>query len=202
MNYFVGSTQGEGFPLPCFFTSFNLYGIINRNYQDVVCVPADLKSGHKKSCGCIAKFIKENLIGQKFDYLEVLDMIKEFRPNIGKNGKFVYFAICKCHLCGNENFKVITGSLKAGRTTSCGCRRDQYKSGEEHGQFTGYKEISGKKWTDYQKKAQSRNFVFELKIEDAWEIYEKQKRKCALSDIPIVFGNWKKLEKRNYCIVG
>lgn len=131
---------------------------------------------------------EENLIGEKFGYLEVTGMVKEFRSNIGKRGKFGYFAICNCLNCGKEGYKTLKSSLKRGSTKSCGCRRDFYKSGENHPQFTGYKEISGKKWSDYQKKAEHRKFAFELDIGQAWSLYESQSGKCALSGLPIAFG--------------
>lgn len=154
--------------------------------KDVIAIPNHIKSGHKKSCGCKAKFVNEDIVGEKFGMLSVIELEKKFHPtyNNGK-GKFKYYALCKCD-CGNEH-RVLKASLKRGSTTSCGCRRDQYDlmRGENHSQYTGYKEIRGKKWSDYQNKAKKRNLDFDITIEEAWGLYEEQNRKCALTKLPI-----------------
>lgn len=60
---------------------------------------------------------KENLIGQRFNHLVVLEEVpKEQR----KNSKKVEWK-CLCD-CGNTT-NVITNYLKSGHTKSCGCRR-------------------------------------------------------------------------------
>jgi len=161
---------------------------LNCGKKDVIAEPWALTSGHKKSCGCKARFKTENIIGKKFGHLEVTDMIREFRPNIGDKGKFGYFAICKCHNCGKDGFKTLKSNIKRGSTTSCGCRIDQYKSGEEHAQFTGHKGISGKHWGTIQKRSNRRGHLFDLTIEHAWDLYELQDRKCALTRLPIAFA--------------
>lgn len=152
--------------------------------EGVIAEPCDIKSGHKKSCGCLAKYVKVDIIGNKYGHLEVTDMVKEFSKKINK---FIYYVFCKCHNCGKENFKTKKQNVMNGSTTSCGCRRDFYKRGEDHVQFTGYREITGKKWSHYKKGAIKRNLIFDLKIEDVWSLYEQQKGLCALSGLEIVF---------------
>lgn len=162
---------------------------LNCGNKDVLARPDALKSGHKSSCGCLAKFQKDDIVGQKFGHLEVTEMVQEFRPNIGENGKMGYYAICTCHNCGKTGYKTLKSSLKRGATTSCGCRRDHYEKnyGSNSVQFTGYKEIHGGKWTKLRTRAQRRGHSFELTIEDAWDLYEQQGRKCAMTNMPIHF---------------
>lgn len=164
---------------------------LNCGKKDVIAIPSTIKSGHKKSCGCKAKFINKDIVGKKFGMLLVTGVEKEFHPtyNNGK-GKFKYYALCKCD-CGNEH-RVVKGSLKRGATTSCGCRRDQYdlRCGENHPQYTGYKELTGKFWTTLQRRSEKRGHEFNLKIKDAWSLYHKQDKKCALTGVDIDFGNW------------
>lgn len=84
----------------------------------------DLKSGHKKSCGCLQKErAKElglnniiDLTGQKFGYLTVLS--KEPSKTM-PNGSTKAMWKCKCE-CGNI-VTICSQSLKSGNTQSCGC---------------------------------------------------------------------------------
>lgn len=75
-----------------------------------------LRNGETKSCGCLRKETKDNIIdmtGQKFGHLVV---IRRARSTLG--GIATWF--CKCD-CGNPNEIEITGShLRTGHTTSCG----------------------------------------------------------------------------------
>lgn len=45
----------------------------------------------------------------------------------------------------------------------------------------------GSTWAKWRLGAEYRNMEFTIKIEDAWEKFLSQKRKCALSGIPITF---------------
>ena len=85
---------------------------------------SELKSGHKKSCGCLHKeqiteLGKQNLInlsGQKFDKLTVLEKVSSKKS---PSGTTKIFWLCKCD-CGNQC--IIEGNaLKTGNTRSCGC---------------------------------------------------------------------------------
>jgi hypothetical protein len=139
----------------------------------------DLRKGRFKTCGCQAKFRQNINIGERYGYLEVVELIKEDHK---------YYAICRCHNCGKEHFKVMRASLRSGRTTSCRCRRDQYCIGENNHCFKGYKNISGKYWSGVICGAKRRGLEFSITIEYCWELYEKQQGKCALSGLPILFG--------------
>ena len=154
--------------------------------ENVKKVPWDVKSGHVKSCGCIAKYKTKDIIGQKFGYLKVTNVVREY-----KDKKYCYFAICDCS-CGKIGFKTLKTSLTRGATTSCGCRRDQYEkiTGKNSKRFTGHEEIRGKTWSTLKRRSKRRGHAFNLTIEDAWKLYEKQDRKCALTGLDIKFGKW------------
>lgn len=76
----------------------------------------DLKSGHKKSCGCIKtknfKAEKKDLTGKKFGKLTAIKCI-------GKGTDRSYLWECKCD-CG-KTLNVMSTSLLSGNTKSCGC---------------------------------------------------------------------------------
>lgn len=87
----------------------------------------DLISGRAKSCGCIST--KQNLIGEKFGYLEV---VKETKINNKKSWE------CVCE-CGNVVFAT-TQLLKSGKKSNCGCKTKELlsKVNKTHG-YTGTK---------------------------------------------------------------
>jgi hypothetical protein len=51
-----------------------------------------------------------------------------------------------------------------------------------------FKEIAISKFESYRKGAMIRNMAFEIKIEEVWDLFLKQKRKCALTGWNIRFG--------------
>lgn len=70
------------------------------------------------------------------------------------------------------------------------------KSGKNSPCFTGYEEISGRRWGKIISDAKKRNIEFNVDIKYAWELYEKQNRKCALSGIDIKFGKTNRSKDR------
>lgn len=87
-------------------------------------------------------------------------------------GKDYYECMCDC-----GQIKEIEGSsLTSGLSKSCGCIKYNYK---------GYEELSGTYWRKIQKTAACRSLEFSITIEQAWDLFLKQDKKCALSKIPI-----------------
>lgn len=82
-------------------------------------IGASLTSGNTKSCGCIKRQVcnfvqlKNNLIGQKFGYLTVLE-----ETDKREYGKIIWK--CQCD-CGNIVY-LNTSRLTSGNDTSCGCK--------------------------------------------------------------------------------
>lgn len=132
-------------------------------------------------------------IGDKFGYWEVTGMTT-VRKNYSRQ-KNVKYAVCTCTNCGKKGVLVFVRSLRTGRSTSCGCSKDRYKktSGEKSKQFTGFREIRGGWWTHLKQSAEVRKLEFSITIEDAWDLYEQQGRRCKLSGLPIVFNAGKGL---------
>lgn len=91
---------------------------------------ANLKNGHIRSCGCI-KASRENLIGQQFGKLTVIEQAEDY---IYSNGNHQSRWVCLCE-CGN----IITtygNALKSGRTKSCGCSTKENLVGKVFGKLT------------------------------------------------------------------
>lgn len=135
--------------------------------------PDSVFSGRKQSCGC-ESFI--DLTGREFGLLKVIR-----RVDSEKHGQWW---LCECK-CGGKR-EVITNHLIQGATISCGCLLKRTKSSNPC--WKGYGEISGQFWCDIKHGAKRRNLAFEISIEEAWNLFVKQKCRCELSGIEIFFS--------------
>lgn len=125
----------------------------------------------------------EDLSGKRFGKLVVEKMVKS-----GPRGS--WSALCHCD-CGTKNKILPRRVLVEGITTSCGCRTDYYAklTGENSSQYVGYKEIRGTFWNKTISRHTKKKYPgIPITIKEAWDLYEKQDRKCALSGLPISFG--------------
>lgn len=93
---------------------------------------------------------------------------------------------CRC-ACGKESF-VDAYTLSTGKTNSCiSCYNSLTKHGSNNNSWKGYEEIPASWFTRFRNYAKKKNNCFQIKVEDVWEIYNKQNRTCALSGKPIDF---------------
>lgn len=105
------------------------------------------------------------LHGTRFGRLLVLEKI---RKDNGNN------TIWKC-LCDCGKYKEIYATaLKKGLTQSCGCFHHEKI-------YTGYEDLSGTFWYSILRHALARDLEVVITIEDAWNQFIKQEKRCALS---------------------
>lgn len=124
--------------------------------------------------------IKVDLTGKRVGKL----VVTGYSHNHPKH-KYVKFWKCKCD-CGNE--KIVRGShLYNNAIKSCGCLHR--RTGKDCPAFGGYEEISGDFMSIIRRGAKSRGHEFSITIEYLWKLFESQKRKCALSGMPLSFGD-------------
>lgn len=64
---------------------------------------------------------------------------------------------------------------------------DEQRSIRRKYKWKGCEELSGTRWSSYQKGAEIRGLAFEVTIEYAWNLFLGQERRCALSGVPIYF---------------
>lgn len=91
---------------------------------DKIVIGNDLKQGGTQSCGCLqsersSQHARIDLTGQRFGKLEVLSFAEERKRN--------YFWLCRCD-CGQEK-EINGGSLRAGKSKSCGCGQGRFIHG-------------------------------------------------------------------------
>jgi len=110
-----------------------------------------------------------------------LGMLTPLRPTGESTSKGNAIWLCKCD-CGNETSK---STAELSRMLSCGC--SHRRKGTRSPNFTGCKGISGHHWSEIKGKARKRNILFAITIDYAWEVFEKQSGKCALSGLDLQF---------------
>jgi hypothetical protein len=119
--------------------------------------------------------------GQKIGKLQV---IKRAPDKINASGHPVIMWECQCE-CGDVVYRC-SAHLKRGR---CICHK--CKAIEEHKKF-GFEDIRAHHWYNIKKYAIKRNLEFNISMEYAWGVFEKQQGRCALSDLPIWFAKTRK----------
>ncbi len=119
-----------------------------------------------------------DLTNKKFGKLTVIKQSNK------KNSSGNIFWICKCD-CGKET-EVLNTNLTRNNTKSCGCLKKRHKN--LNPTWKGYGDITGRRFYNFKKNAKQRNLIFEVTIEQLWNLFEKQNRKCALTGDEIIFS--------------
>jgi hypothetical protein len=119
-----------------------------------------------------------DIVGNRYGDL----VVEKFSRSKKREGnKRIYFYTCRCD-CGKHK-EIVRTNLITGHTKSCGCRKN--KSRQKNKGWKGVGEISGRTWYHIKNHAVSRKLVFDVTIEQAWELFQKQNGKCALTGIPL-----------------
>jgi len=141
--------------------------------------------------GYVSRFVKqfglsndihEEFIGKPFDQLTPVKHVGK-DP---KSHKSIYLCLCSC----GKTIEVLGNSLQSGNTKSCGCT--SRKRGKDHPNFKGYGEINITYWNSVMFGAKSRKLEVGITLEDIWNLFLKQDRKCALSGVKLGFAPTRK----------
>lgn len=116
-----------------------------------------------------------DLTGKQFGKLRVLSLHSIVPSSPGRNRTRW---LCECE-CGIQK-DILSSNLLSGSTISCGCSKTDY---------TKYRLIEEKVTLSYygslQSNAKKRGINFDLTIKYLYELYIKQEKKCALSNLEI-----------------
>jgi hypothetical protein len=125
--------------------------------------------------------MRKDLRTQKFGKLLVLSIHSKSR-----NSHIRYTCLCDC----GKQTNVLGTHLIQGNTKSCGCDKP---IGKTHHQWKGVEEISGDFWYSHVVRSangdKGRRYPVKLTltIEEAWNLFIRQERKCALSGLELSF---------------
>ena len=117
--------------------------------------------------------MRKDYTGERFNMLTVVS----FSHSEKKDGWWNV----RCD-CGVEK-KISSGNMRHKNNVSCGCHRN--KKGETHNAFRGVGRLGNSVFNRFKIHAKKRHILFDLTIEDAWNIFEKQNGECALSGIKL-----------------
>jgi hypothetical protein len=118
--------------------------------------------------------IFNDLTGQTFGEYTVVNRA----PNRGKGHITRWNCRCSCGTLNEQDGY----ALRKGKTTRCkNCSTSRYK-------WQGYEDISKTYWSGIKARALLRNKKFEVTIEEAWDLFVKQNKSCALSGLPLIFS--------------
>lgn len=131
---------------------------------------------------------KYNLVGQKINKLTVIEKAIDYAKNNNLNNNTYWKCLCEC---GNITY-VYTGNLRRGIPISCGCLITTDRVNSQHHSWKGYGEISGHFYKRLQAGAKKRGLLFDVTINELWNVFLKQNRLCAISGLEIKFAKNKK----------
>ena len=92
---------------------------------------------------------------------------------------------CQCE-CGNEANVPLNNLMNEFSTQCSKCGAKQ--SGKKRRK--GHKEISGDYWSRIRHRAKNKNILFNIRIEEAWNLFIEQNKRCALSNEEIEFSGY------------
>lgn len=118
----------------------------------------------------------KDLKDKTFGYLKVLGD----SGRRAQDGAVLWEVEC---VCGKKKYLKRNNLL---RNKSCGCKKIELQRAAV---FKGYKEIYATHWNDIKYAAKQRKLRFDITIEDAWELFIKQNRQCALTGEPLIFNS-------------
>lgn len=121
----------------------------------------------------------EDMVGKKYHMLTVLELSQKGRRK---------FANCLCE-CG-QNKTVRADALKDGTYVSCGCHSKNRWNivGDKNPAWKGTGKLSATKYGEIKRQAIGRKKEFDVTIEYLWDLFLKQDRRCALTNLPLDFG--------------
>ena len=125
---------------------------------------------------------KLNLRGKKFNNLTGVKF-SHIEAKYGSNRTMWEF---KCD-CGNSHIN-IASEVKRGKIKSCGCLNIK---GKNNGNWKGYEDIGASMFNYYKMNAKKRGINFNITIENLWDIYIKQNKKCPYTSIKLNLKNKK-----------
>lgn len=93
--------------------------------------------------------------------------------------------LCQCE-CGDTT-NLPTAVLTKSKVNTCGCAMRVV--GNKNPRWKGHGEISASMWKQIRGCGSARDLEFSITIEEIWDLFLKQGRRCALSGLELEFGS-------------
>lgn len=143
----------------------------------------DLRSGKSTSCGCKQRAgtpVPAERVGS-------VVVLRALGSEV-IHGKQRLVFLCRCD-CGVETKRLgqdLRTARKTGHNISCGCGvGHQVPKGADSQAWRGYGGLTGSCWRRIVSGAARRAIPIEMTIEEAWQLFERQAGRCALTGQPL-----------------
>lgn len=140
------------------------------------------KNPNTTSCGCkfleSTKYNFKDLTGKKFGQLTVLQRLPEYTKTRGA----LWECICEC---GNKT-KLSSNSLTSGNSVTCG-DKSRHEGTVLDTKNLRFGDLPAVHLSSIKQNATKRNLIFDVTGEYLWDLFIKQDRKCAVSNIDLTF---------------
>lgn len=140
--------------------------------------------------------MEENLTGIFANEKFKIGMI-EFYSRQKYSKKISYIGKCECGNIVTRHKQYINTCIKNNRIMNCGCKNASLKSGKQHPGWRGVGELSYKRFKSIKRgcSSRARNIKLEITIEQIWDLFLKQNRKCALTgrELTMIDSNSQKI---------
>lgn len=146
--------------------------------QDKIVLGQSLNNGDTTACSRKCKYWKD-LINQKFGDWTVI----KYENKQSKGGNPLWLCRCKC---GKEN-DVRSISLTTHHSRSC----------KSCSSFRGYEDITMDLYSRIAFGANKRHILFNVTIQNLWELFLKQNRQCSLTKLPLEISRSRETSKSN-----
>lgn len=131
-------------------------------------------------------------IGDRFGLLTI---VGEYTVSFKGVKKIYYKCICDCGSTGLERRRDYLVGHK-NRDFSCGCNHSMKTNlGKKNINWRGHGDISGNQFGMIKHSAKFRNIEFNLTIEQIWELFLQQERRCVLTGLPLEFSESRRTGK-------
>lgn len=133
----------------------------------------EVKKGKSKSCGCYNLYKLGVWNSGQGPVLDHNQIIQEFKDGAS------LAKISKKNKSSVQRIRKII--VKAGLEIK--------KRGQEHYQYTGYKELSGNVWSRMMARAKKVGMEFNITKKYCWELFENQNKQCVFTGLPLILSS-------------
>lgn len=99
-----------------------------------------------------------------------------------------FMAWWRCSICSHE-WQTTIKNRRLLRSKCLKCKNVKHR-GNGNPRWNGFEDITGRQWCILKREAARRNIPFDITIQDAWNIFILQSKKCALTGKPLTMYRW------------